>query len=160
MLESGRASESDGASGEDPAANARDTRDTGSNPGWGRSPGGGHANPLQYSCLENPMDSLVGSLGLQRVGHNWSETFSFLLWKVSIWNIYSISWMRKLRLCMGKNFKVMKQVCPFDHILCSTLSIKTGPFHKMWGLGAARNSGDRGIERLQTPRLSGIWHIK
>ena len=28
----------------------------GSNPGLGRSPGGGHANALQYSCLENPMD--------------------------------------------------------------------------------------------------------
>ena len=25
-------------------------------PGWGRSPGGGNGNPLQYSCLENPMD--------------------------------------------------------------------------------------------------------
>ena len=25
-------------------------------PGWGRSPGGGHGNPLQYSCLENPTD--------------------------------------------------------------------------------------------------------
>jgi len=25
-------------------------------PGWARSPGGGHGNPLQYSCLENPMD--------------------------------------------------------------------------------------------------------
>ena len=31
-------------------------RDTGSIPGSGRSPGGGHGNPLQYSCLENPMD--------------------------------------------------------------------------------------------------------
>ena len=30
--------------------------DEGSVPGWGRSPGGGHSNPLQYSCLENPMD--------------------------------------------------------------------------------------------------------
>ena len=28
----------------------------GSIPGWGRSPGGGNGNPLQYSCLENPMD--------------------------------------------------------------------------------------------------------
>ena len=28
----------------------------GSIPGWGRSAGGGHGNPLQYSCLENPMD--------------------------------------------------------------------------------------------------------
>ena len=32
------------------------TGDTGSIPGLGRSPGGGHGNPLQYSCLENPMD--------------------------------------------------------------------------------------------------------
>ena len=30
--------------------------DTGSSPGWGRSPGGGHGNPLQYSCLENSME--------------------------------------------------------------------------------------------------------
>ena len=39
-----------------PPANAGDVRDTGSIPGLGRSLGGGHSNPLQYSCLENPMD--------------------------------------------------------------------------------------------------------
>ena len=37
-------------------ATARDLRDIGSIPGSGRSSGGGHGNPLQYSCLENPMD--------------------------------------------------------------------------------------------------------
>ena len=37
-----------------PPANAGDIRDTGSVPGLGRSPEGGHGNPLQYSCLENP----------------------------------------------------------------------------------------------------------
>ena len=40
-------------------ANAGEVRcigDAGSNPGLGRSPGEGHGNPLQYSCLENPMD--------------------------------------------------------------------------------------------------------
>ena len=35
-------------------ANAGDIRDMGLIPGSGRSPGGGHGNPLQYSCLENP----------------------------------------------------------------------------------------------------------
>ena len=39
-----------------PPANAGDLRDIGSVPGLGRSPGEGHDNPLQYSCLENPMD--------------------------------------------------------------------------------------------------------
>ena len=38
------------------AANAGNIRDVGSIPGSGRSPGGGHGDPLQYSCLENPMD--------------------------------------------------------------------------------------------------------
>ena len=39
-----------------PPANAGDLKDAGSIPGLGRSPGGGHGNPLQYSCLENPLD--------------------------------------------------------------------------------------------------------
>ena len=37
-------------------ANAGDIRDMGSIPGLGRYPGVGHGNPLQYSCLGNPMD--------------------------------------------------------------------------------------------------------
>ena len=43
--------------------------DVGSIPGWGRSPGEGHGNPLQYSFLENPMDKRVGlrSMESQRV---------------------------------------------------------------------------------------------
>ena len=39
-----------------PPANAGETGDVSSIPGLQRSPGGGHGNPLQYSCLENPMD--------------------------------------------------------------------------------------------------------
>ena len=38
-----------------PSVNERDL-DSGSIAGLGRSPGRGHGNPLQYSCLENPMD--------------------------------------------------------------------------------------------------------
>ena len=37
-------------------ANAKDSGDTGLIPGLGRSPGEGNVNPLQYPCLENPMD--------------------------------------------------------------------------------------------------------
>ena len=39
-----------------PLANARGIRNVGSVPGLGRSSGEGNGNPLQYSCLENPMD--------------------------------------------------------------------------------------------------------
>ena len=48
--------------------------DAGSISGLGRSPGGGNDNPLQYSCLGNPMDrgawQATQSTGLQRVGHH------------------------------------------------------------------------------------------
>ena len=45
-------------------------------PKLARSPGGGHGNPLQFSCLENPMDRGVWQakpIGLQRVRHNGKE---------------------------------------------------------------------------------------
>ena len=58
-------------SGEE-SASAGDARDTGSVPGLGRSPGVGHGNPLQYSCLESHIEELGGlqSVGLQRAGHS------------------------------------------------------------------------------------------
>ena len=53
-------------------AQAGDVRDAGLIPGSGRSPGGGHGNPLQCSCLGNPMDrgAWLQSIGSQRVKHN------------------------------------------------------------------------------------------
>ena len=42
--------------GSDGKASARNAGDRGSIPGSGRSPGEGNGNPLQHSCLENPMD--------------------------------------------------------------------------------------------------------
>ena len=58
-------------------ANAGAIRDAGLIPESGRSPVGGHGNPLQYSCLKNPMDRgawrAIQSIGLQRVGHNRSD---------------------------------------------------------------------------------------
>ena len=48
-------------------ANAGVIRDMGLILGWGRSPGGGHGNPLQYSCLENPMDREARQATVHRV---------------------------------------------------------------------------------------------
>ena len=63
-------------SGKEPAAKFRDVKDPGLIPGSGRSPGVGNGNPLQHSCLENPVDRgarWLQSVGSQRVGHNWSN---------------------------------------------------------------------------------------
>ena len=52
-------------------ANAGDARVMGSTPGLGRFPGGGHGNPYQYSCLENPMDRGAWQATVLRVKQRW-----------------------------------------------------------------------------------------
>ena len=56
-----------------PPANAGDTRDAGSIPGLGRSPVGGDGNPLQYSCLENPMNRRAWPVTVHRVAKSWTQ---------------------------------------------------------------------------------------
>ena len=56
-----------------PPINAGDVRDTGLVPGSGRSPAGGHRNPLQYSCLENPMDRGAWLAAVHRVVKSWTR---------------------------------------------------------------------------------------
>ena len=58
-----------------PSANAGDIRDAGLIPGSGRSSGEGNGNPLQYSCLENPVDRGAWRATVHgvRVGHDCSD---------------------------------------------------------------------------------------
>ena len=58
----------EGQGGSDGKESACKAGDLGSIPGLGRSPGGGHGNPLQYSCTEEPGG--LQSVGSQRVGHD------------------------------------------------------------------------------------------
>ena len=62
-----------GVSGKESACKAGDLGDVDLIPGWGRSPGGGHGNPLQYSCLEDSTQKGAWQAtvhGVQRVRHN------------------------------------------------------------------------------------------
>ena len=111
-----------GSRGKEPACNTGDIRDWGSIPGSGRSPGGGNGNPLQYSCLENPMDRGACQAtvhGVARVGHNLAtkpppplicfwERGKFLLqlvWSSS----WEISWFQ-VNICQCREYKR----CGFD----------------------------------------------
>ena len=62
----------DAASGRELPANAGDIRDMGSIPELGRSPGGGHGNPLQYFCLENPTDRGAWLATDHRAAKSWT----------------------------------------------------------------------------------------
>jgi len=55
-----------------PLANAGDLRDGGSIPGLGRFPGGGDGNPLQYVCLENPVDRGAWWATVHKAAKHWT----------------------------------------------------------------------------------------
>jgi len=59
-------------SSKESACNAGDAGDAGSIPGSGRSPGGGHGNPLQYSCLKNPIDRRAWRATVHRASETWT----------------------------------------------------------------------------------------
>ena len=58
--------------GSDSKESAHNAGDLGSIPGLGRSPGGGHCNPLKYSCLENPMDRGPWLATVYGVAKSWT----------------------------------------------------------------------------------------
>ena len=77
-------------SGKESACNAGNTGNMGLIPGWGRSPGEGNGNALQYSCLGNPMDRGawpgLQSTGLQTVRHDCSNGAE---WSPNLRNVLS-----------------------------------------------------------------------
>ena len=78
-----------GTNGKDPPTNTGDMRDMGSIPGLGRSHEEGHGNPLQYSCLENPMDreawwATDHSVAKSQTWLKWCNTHSTIVVKVNV----------------------------------------------------------------------------
>ena len=62
----------DGASGKEPACQVGDIRDAGSIPAFRRSPGEGNGYPLQYSCLDNPMDRGAWRATIHVISNSWT----------------------------------------------------------------------------------------
>ena len=60
-----------------PPANAGELKDAGSIPGLGRFPGEENGNPLQYSCLEDPMDREAWQATVHRVTKSWTQLSGF-----------------------------------------------------------------------------------
>ena len=102
--------------GLDGKASAYNAGDPGSIPGSGRSSGEGNGTPLQYSCLENPMDEEPGrlqSMGSQRVRHDWATSLS--LWGTKVLHATSL---KKKKECW-RRFKIQ------IYILSCSLELRT-----------------------------------
>ena len=101
-------------------ANAGDLRDTGSVPGSGRSPGGGHRNPLKHSFLENPMDRGAWRAAVRGVSRSqqWLGTNAFVSALSSAWFLFFFFtkclialFLMSLFLCLSLSFSnVLKMI--------------------------------------------------
>ena len=98
-------------------ANPGDIRDVGSNPGSGRSPGGEHSNPLQYSCLGNPMDRGAWRATVHGVTKSWTQPstrMSIPLCRDHIWFTHPSvdSWALLHFRFSSVQFSSVAQSCP------------------------------------------------
>ena len=70
--------------GSDSKASAYNAGGPASNPGSGRSPGEGNGSPLQYSCLENPMDKGAWLATVHGVAKSWTRLSDFTIYLLSL----------------------------------------------------------------------------
>ena len=100
------------SAGKESACSAGDSGDLASIPGSGRSPGGGHGNPLQYSCLENPMDREGWQATVHGVAESWTWlTLSLLsLWFSVVAEVLFVlkGWYRKGEIFIAYGIMIVK----------------------------------------------------
>ena len=79
--------------------------DLGSIPGLGRSPGDGNGDPLQYSCLENPMDGGAWQATVHGVAKSWTRLsdFTFFLSFFTLYGLPGLTFMHTY--CLHKSFE-------------------------------------------------------
>ena len=119
----------------DPPAKAGDIRDVDFIFGSGRSPGGGHGNPLEYSCLENPMDReawrltvhRVASVGLKRLGTQAvqkSQVFLYSLIKI----FFSVNKLSQMTYSISDQVSLFVQFSIFIFTIVTSCTIKLSTY--------------------------------
>ena len=95
-------------------ASAGDLRDVSSIPGSGRSPGAGHGNPFQYSCLENPRTpwtvepgGLLSMRSQSRAQLMWLSTLKLKCWRSGFWSSKNVDYHIRFDPNAIKNFKTL-----------------------------------------------------
>ena len=111
-------------------------------PGLGRSPGGGHGNPLQYSCLENPMDRGAWQTtvhGVKRVGHDLATKpppYSHYIWvvKAKKWDL-SLKMRKSMKRAPGNDIYWVPTTCQTsEESHAHTWCLLTSQRHCSWVL--------------------------
>ena len=107
-------------SGKEPACSAGDIGDSGSIPELGRSPGGGHGNLLQYSCLENPMDRGTWWTVVHWVTESWTRLmirpYLNLLYLIAFMLLQSTTFLLNILLKVQLHTFTIMRPCLCTHL--------------------------------------------
>ena len=131
-------------------ANAGDVRDAGLIPGSGRSPGEGHDNPLQYSCLENPVQKGTLWITVHRVSKSLTQLRQLFSTQQSTWLILKVKCQLDTQLC--------PTICnPMDCNLQAPLSMEFSRQEYWSGLPfpCSRNLPNPGIKPIYVSCIAG-----
>ena len=103
--------------GSDSKGSSCNAGDLGSVPGLRRSPGGGNGNPLQYSCLENPMDVGAWRATVHGVARSWNTSEWLTLWTLLIADLqycvgflYTKKWFNYACIYILFNYKLLQDI--------------------------------------------------
>ena len=152
-----------------PLANTGDIRDMGSIPGSERSPGGdGHGNPLQYSCLENPIDRRAWRATVHGVANSLKQfsmhagfgptTHSPEILILSSFPSHCSSLLPK-RLCFNLNSQCLtSESSSFHHISISLQNTHLFNFHSVL-LGFLYYPHFTVVKTIQVHALRFKWHL-
>ena len=131
-------------------ANAGDTRDTGSNPGVGRFPGEAHGNPLQYYCLENPMDRGAQWATVHRVAKSqtWLKQLKMHIehLRLEFFSLMTLYWGTCLPAVL-----LLPQTCLQWHLINAAFILKLS---YPWSNGCSQNKDHNRCERVGLKRYS------
>ena len=124
-------------------ANAAHIRDSGLIPGSGRPPGGGHSNPLQYSCLENPMDGGAWWATVQRVTKSQTRlkqlsTHSHIHGDTTLRASHVAQTIKNLPAMQETQVPTLGQEAPMEKGMVTHSSILDGEFHGQRSLACYR----------------------
>ena len=133
-----------------PPASSGDIGDVGFILGWGRSPGGGHGNPLQYSCLENPMDRGAQWATVCRVAKSqtWLKQLKTQIEHVRLefFSLMTLYWGTCLPAVL-----LLPQTCLQRHLINAAFILKLS---YPWSNGCSQNKDHNRCERVGLKRYS------
>ena len=154
----------DSPGGSDSKASAYNVGDPDLIPGWGRSPGEGNGNPLQYCCLENPMDRGAWKATVYGVKRSWTQLSDFTSLQAMPESLWLLGLQHASLLCLPLSPGVCSYSCPLSQWCHTSIS---PPFPaislsniRIFSTSGGQSIGASALETLLPMKIQGWFPLE